>query len=88
MLLFNCLVLSDSFATPWTVAHQALSMGFPRQKYLSGLSFPSSGNLPGPWVEPTTPAQAGGLFTTEPPEKPTNGECLMLIPGANIIIST
>ena len=32
------------FAIPWTVAHQApLSMGFPRQKYWSGLSFPSPG---------------------------------------------
>ena len=27
-----CSVMSDSFVTPWTVAHQpALSMGFPRQ---------------------------------------------------------
>ena len=32
------------FVTPWTVAHQApLSMGFPRQKYWSGLPFPSPG---------------------------------------------
>ena len=30
------------FVTEWTVAHQApLSMGFPRQEYWSGLSFPS-----------------------------------------------
>ena len=30
--------------TPWTVARQAsLSMGFPRQGYCSGLSFPSPG---------------------------------------------
>ena len=36
-----CSVMSDS-ATPWTVAHQApLSMGFSRQKYWSGLPFPS-----------------------------------------------
>ena len=29
------------FATPWTVARQApLSMGFPRQEYWNGLSFP------------------------------------------------
>ena len=34
--------VSDCFATPWTVAHQApLSMGFPRKDYWSGLSFPS-----------------------------------------------
>ena len=29
-----CSVVSDSFVTPWTVAHQApLSMGFSRQEY-------------------------------------------------------
>ena len=34
------------FVTPWTVAHQALlSMGFSRQEYIGGLSFPSSENL-------------------------------------------
>ena len=33
--------MSDSFATPWTVACQApLSMQFPRQEYCSGLPFP------------------------------------------------
>ena len=39
-----CSVMSKSFATPWIVAHQApLSMGFSRQKYWSGLPFPSPG---------------------------------------------
>ena len=38
--------MSNSYATPWTVAHQApLSMGFPRQEYWSRLSFPSPGIL-------------------------------------------
>ena len=42
LLLFNPKVLSDTFATPWTVACQApLSMGFPRQEYWSGVPFPS-----------------------------------------------
>ena len=37
------------FATPWTVAHQALlSMGFSRKEYWSGLPFLSSGDLPHP----------------------------------------
>ena len=32
--LFSCLVMSDSFVTSWTVAHQVpLSMGFPMQEY-------------------------------------------------------
>ena len=36
--------MSDSFVTPWTVAHQVpLSIGFPRQEYWSGLPFPSPG---------------------------------------------
>ena len=37
---------------PWTEAHQApLSLGFPRQEYWSGLSFPSPGDLPTPGFE-------------------------------------
>ena len=40
------------FVTPWTVAHHApLSMGFSRQEYLSGLSFPSPGDLPDPGIK-------------------------------------
>ena len=50
-------VLSDSFVTPWTAAHQApLSMGFPRQAYWSGLPFPSPGDLPDPGIDPESPA--------------------------------
>ena len=37
----------------WTVAHQALlPMGFSRQEYLSGLPFPSPGDLPDLRIEP------------------------------------
>ena len=44
------------FATPWTIAHQApLSMGFPRQEYLSGLPFLSPGDLPNPGIRPISP---------------------------------
>ena len=68
-----CSVVSDS-ETPWTVARQdPLSMGFPRQEYWSGFSFPSPGNLPNPDIEPETPASpalAGEFFTTEPPGNP------------------
>ena len=43
------------FATLRTVAHQAsLSMGFPRQKYWSGLPCPTPGDLPNAGVEPTS----------------------------------
>ena len=63
--------MSDSFVTPWTVAHQApLSLGFPRQEYRSGLPFPSPGNLPDPGIKPVSSALANKFFTTEPPGKP------------------
>ena len=65
----------NSFVTPWSVACQApLPMGFPRQKYWSGLSFPSPGALPDLGIKPTSPASpasAGRFFTTEPPGKPS-----------------
>ena len=58
------------FETPWTVAHQrSLSMGFPRQKYWSGLPFPSPGDLSNPGIKPVSPlspALAGRFFITEP----------------------
>ena len=64
------------FATPWTVAYQASpSMGFSRQEYWSGFSFPSSGDLPDPGIEPTSLASlvssalAGGFFITVQPGK-------------------
>ena len=64
--------MSNSFVTPWIVAYQPpLSMGFPRQKYWSGLPFSSPGDLPNPEVEAMSPALASGLFATEPPGKPT-----------------
>ena len=47
-------------------------MGFPRQEYWSGLSFPPPGDLPNPRIEPESlvfPALAGGFFTTGPPGK-------------------
>ena len=60
------------FATPWTAARQApLSMGFSRQEYCSGLSFPTPGDLPDPGIEPASISSPGRLpgrfFTTMPP---------------------
>ena len=70
--------MSVSFGTPWTLAYQApLSMGFPGQKYQSGLPFPSPGPLPNPGIEvmpSVSPALAGGFFTTVPPGKPTTNK--------------
>ena len=65
-----------SLGTSQTIAFQApLSMVFPRQESWSGLPFPSTGNLPGPGIEPSSPALqvvfciVDRLFT-EAPGKP------------------
>ena len=50
-------------------------MGFSRQEYWSGLSFPSPGDLPDPGIELSSPALIGGFFTTEPLGKPQASEC-------------
>ena len=61
------------FVTSWTVGLQApQSMECSRQEYWSGLPFPLPGDLPHPWIESTSPALAGGFFTTEPFRKPFN----------------
>ena len=60
-------VMSVSFLTPWTVAHQSpLSMGFPRQEYRNQLLFPSPGALSDLGIKPMSSALAGVFFTTEP----------------------
>ena len=67
-------VMSDSFATPWTIPCQApLFMGLSRQKYWSGFPCPPPGDLPDPGIKPASPAAlvlAGEFFTTGSPEKP------------------
>ena len=63
------LVMSDSVTT-WTVHHQApLSMGFSRQQYWSGLSFPSPEDLPDPGIEPRSPALQTDTLLSESPGK-------------------
>ena len=65
-----CLLLSRVwlFATPWTVAHQALlSMGFSRQEYWSGLPCFTPGDLPNSGIESVSLdslASEGRFFTT------------------------
>ena len=60
-----------TLATLWTVTHQApLSMGFSRQEYLSGLPFPSPGDLPDPGIKPVSPALQADSLLTEVPKKP------------------
>ena len=55
-------------AIPWTVAHQAPpSMGFSRDEYWSGLSFPSPGDLPDPGIKPGSPALREDALPSELP---------------------
>ena len=85
------LVVSNSFATPRTVAQQApLSMELSRQEYWSGLPFPTPGDLADPGMElPSlvSPALAGSCFTTAPPGKrrpqvqPLRTGSPLLLPG-------
>ena len=63
-LLQSCLTPCDSMAVALQVA---LSMGFSRWEYWSGLTFPSPEDLPNPGIKS---ALAGGFFTTKPPGKP------------------
>ena len=67
-------IMSSSFVTPWTVAHQApLSMDFFRQEYWSELSLPTPEEFPRPGIELISfdsPTLTGGFFTTETPGKP------------------
>ena len=65
---FNC----SAYAQSWTVAHQApLSMGFSRQEYWSGWSFPSPGNFPNPEIEPRSPTLQEILYHSATWEAPT-----------------
>ena len=58
------------FAAPWTVAYQVPpSMGFSRQEYWSGLPFPSTEDLPEPWIKPGVPTMYADALPSEPPGK-------------------
>ena len=51
------------------VSHEAsLSMEFSRQEYWRGLPFPAPGDLPGPGIEPGSPALQADSFLLIHPE--------------------
>ena len=79
--------MSNSFVTPWTVAHQVLlSIGFPRQEYWSGLPFPSPGDLPDPEIE--FRSFVAEFFTTELPGKPPKDVIYSIKNAVNNIVIT
>ena len=61
--------ISGVYAYPGT--HQAaLSMGFSRQEYWSGLPFPPPVDLPDPGIEPGSPTLQADSLPSELPGKP------------------
>ena len=63
--------MSYSFATPWTIAHQApLSVGFSRQEHWCGLPFLPPGDLSDPGIEAGAPALQADSLLPEPSGKP------------------
>ena len=61
--------------TPWKVTCQTpLTMGFSRQKYWSGLPFPSLGDLPDPGMEPGSPTLQADSLPAAPAGKPQSGQ--------------
>ena len=49
-------------------------MGFSRQEYWSGLSFPSPGDLPNPGIEPGSPTLQAETLPSEPQGSPNAGQ--------------
>ena len=83
-----CLVTKScpTLCNPRTVTRLTpLSMGFPRQKYWSGLPFPSPEDLPDPGIEPMSLALAGIFFITEPPGK-SESQYLLVINQINMLL--
>ena len=74
MSLVVLVVTSNSFATPWAIAHQVpLSVDFPRQEYWSGLPCLPPWDLPNLGIKPKSPASAAlqvDSLPTKPPGKP------------------
>ena len=68
---FSHSVMSDFLWSSLAVACQGpLSMEFSRQGYWSGLSFPTSGDLPNPGIEPRSPTLQADALPSELLGKP------------------
>ena len=75
--LHVCVLVTQSCPTlcdPMDTSCQApLFMGFFRQKYWSGLPFPSPEDLPDSGIEPRSPALQADSLPTEPPGTQSTG---------------
>ena len=86
-----CAQLCPTLCDPWTVAHQApLSMEFSREKYWTGLPFPSLVDFPDLGIKPmslVSSAMVGRFFITVPPGKsyPSLGSSTLLEEGSSFL---
>ena len=64
-------VVSDSWWPHGCSRPGSSGMEFSRQGYWCGLPFPSSGDLPDPWIKPGSLALQAVSLPAEPPGKPT-----------------
>ena len=64
--LLSCVWL---FEAPWAVAHQSVHV-ISQARILEWVAISFSEGLPDPGIKPMSPAQAGGFFTVDIPEKP------------------
>ena len=61
--LFSCSIVSDSFVTPWTVAHQTpMSMGILQARILEWVAMPSSRESSQPVDQTQVSCIAGILY--------------------------
>ena len=65
--VLSCFSWVQLFVSTWT---GALSMGFSRKEYWSGLPFPPPGDLPDPGIELVSPALQEDSLPSEPPGNP------------------
>jgi len=67
--------MSDSFCNPIGYSPPGFSVHRVFQaRILEWLPFPPPGDLPRSGIKPESPALAGRVLTTKPPEKPLMGE--------------
>ena len=72
---------SNSFETPWSVAHQApLSMGILQARILSRLPLLPSGDLPNPGIEPRSPTLQTDPGKPSPQIWNASWICISLLP--------
>ena len=64
-----------------------LPLGFPRQEYWSGLSYPSLGDLPDPGIEPGSPALYTDALPSEPPWKSGGNTPESVLTARNVFTS-